>query len=56
MDLLYILGYYIITCAYFLLQVGFRWIVPRDCTVGLHLAGPPGEPWEGIRVGSCHLI
>ena len=36
MDLLYILGYYIIAYAYFLLKVGFRWIVLRDCTVGLH--------------------
>ena len=36
MDLLYILGYYIIACAYFLLKVGFHWIVPRDCIVGLH--------------------
>ena len=34
--LLYILGYYIIACAYFLIKVGFHWIVPRDCTVGLH--------------------
>ena len=36
MDLLYILGYYIIVCGYFLLKVGFHWIVPRDYTVGLH--------------------
>ena len=36
MDLLYILGYYTIACAYLLLKVGFRWIVPRDCTVGPH--------------------
>ena len=21
----------------------------------LHYAGPPGEPWVGIRVGSCHV-
>ena len=36
--LLYILGYgyYIIACAYFLIKLGFHWIVPRDCTVGLH--------------------
>ena len=33
---IYILGYYIIACAYFLLKVGFHWIVPRDCAVGLH--------------------
>ena len=30
------IGYYIIECAYFLIKVGFHWIVPRDCTVGLH--------------------
>ena len=33
---IYILGYYIIACSYFLIKVGFHWIVPRDCTVGLH--------------------
>ena len=33
---IYILGYYIIACAYFLIKVGYHWIVPRDCTVGLH--------------------
>ena len=37
-----------------LLKVEFHRIFPRDCTVGLHKAGPPGKSWEGIRVGSCH--
>ena len=40
----------------FFLKVGFQQIFPRDCTVGLHYAGPPGESWEGIRVGSCHRL
>ena len=30
------LGYYINACVYFFFKVGFHWIVPRDCTVGLH--------------------
>ena len=38
-----------------LLKVKFHRIFPRDCTVGLHKAGPPGKSWEGIRVGSCQL-
>ena len=39
----------------FFLKVGFHRIFHRDCKVGLHKAGPPGESWEGIRVGSCQL-
>ena len=39
-----------------LLKVEFHRIFPRDCTVGLHKARPPGKSWEGIRVGSCHVI
>ena len=27
----------------FFLKVGFNWIFLRDCTVGLHCAGPSGE-------------
>ena len=54
MHLLYILGYYIIACAYFLIKVGFHWIVPRDCTVGFTRRDHPGNPGGGIRVGSCH--
>ena len=27
---------------------------PKDCIMKLHYAGPPGGPWRGIRVGSCH--
>ena len=38
----------------FFLKVGFNWISPKDCTMGLHWAGSPGESGEGIRVGSCH--
>ena len=34
MHLLYILGYYIIACAYFLIKVGFHWIVPRTSLGG----------------------
>ena len=29
------LRYYINACVTFLLKVGFHWIFPRDCTVGL---------------------
>ena len=39
----------------FFLKVGFHWISPKDCTVGLHLAGSPGESGEGIRVRSYQL-
>ena len=43
-------------CFTLFLKVGFHWIFPRDCIVGLHQAGPPGESWEGIRVGSYHYM
>ena len=58
MHLLYILGYYIIACAYFLIKVRFHWIVPRDCTVGLHYARSPEESWRGYpgRVLSWTII
>ena len=39
----------------FFLKMGSHWIFLRDYTVGLHQAGPPGESWEGIQVGSCQL-
>ena len=45
MHLLYILGYYIIACAYFLIKVGFHWIVPRDCT---SLGGTTWGILEGV--------
>ena len=38
----------------FFLKMGFHWIFPMDCIVGLHKAGPLGEFWKGIRVGSYH--
>ena len=49
------LRYYINACVTLFLKVGFHWISPKDCTVGLHLAGSPGESGEGIRVGSRQL-
>ena len=39
----------------FFLKVGVHWTFPRDCIVGISQARPPGESWEGFRVGSCHL-
>ena len=38
-----------------LLKVEFHRIFPRDCTVGLHKAGPPRKSREGVRVESCQL-
>ena len=29
--------------------------IPYELYSGTSLGGPPREPWEGIRVGSCHV-
>ena len=39
----------------FFLKVGFHWISPKDCTIGLYWAGSPGESEKGIWVRSYQL-